>query len=357
MARKLVTIQRIKAIEPIEGSDFIEKIQVLGWQLVAKKGEFKINDLCCYFEIDSFLPIRPEFEFLRKGYYKKMADGKEGFVLRTAKFRGVISQGLALPLSVLTSFLNESHTKNNLGFSFEEGEEITEIIGVVKYEPPIPACLGGVAKGYLPGYLTTDETRVQVLQEFIDKYKGELFYFTEKIDGGSSSFYIDEEGNFCVASRNLVYEFDETNSMWKFAIKNNIEEKLRSLPYRACLQGEIFGEGIQSNKYKLIGQDVAFFNVRNLETRQYLSYNDFRFTIENLGLKTVPILNDNFVLTNNMEELIELSKGKSVFNKNTEREGIVLRPVNEQWDANYDLAHSRVSFKVINPNFLLKYEE
>lgn len=355
--RKLVTIQRILDVQPIEGSDFIEKIKILGWQLVAKKGEFKINDLCCYFEIDSFLPVRPEFEFLRKGYYKKMADGKEGFVLRTAKFRGVISQGLALPISILVNFLDESHLKKDFGFSFQEGEEITEILGVVKYEPPIPACLGGIAKGYLPGYLTTDETRVQVLGEFLTKYAGQEFYEAEKVDGASSSYFIDEENNFCVGSRNLIFEYDETNSIWKYALENNIEAKLRSLPFRACLQGEIFGEGIQGNKYKLKGQKVAFFNIINLDERKYLSFNDFYNTIEKLELMKVPITKNKFILEDNMDELIESAKGKSFFNKDVEREGIVLRPLNEQLDASFDLPHSRVSFKVINPNFLLKYEE
>jgi len=355
--RKLVTIQKILAIEPIEESDFIEKIKVLGWQLVAKKGEFKVDDFCCYFEIDSFLPIRPEFEFLRKGYYKKMADGREGFVLRTAKFRGVISQGLALPISILANFLDEPHTKNDFGFSFQEGEEITEIFGVEKYEPPIPACLSGTAKGYLPGYLTTDETRVQVLQEFIDKYANQTFYYTEKIDGASASFFINEDNEFCVASRSLVYELDETNSIWKYALINDIETKLRSLPFRACLQGEIYGEGIQGNKYKLIGQHVSFYNLRNLDTRQFISFNDFEKTIKLLGLNTVPILDSNFNLINDMSKLIEMAEGKSVLNKNVEREGIVLRPIEEQWDANFDLAHSRVSFKIISPKFLLKFEE
>ena len=92
MGRKLATIQTIIKIEPIEGADQIEKATILGWQLVVKKGDFKVGDSCCYFEIDSFLPIRPEFEFLRKACLKKLEDGTEGFRIRTIRLRKQISQ-------------------------------------------------------------------------------------------------------------------------------------------------------------------------------------------------------------------------------------------------------------------------
>src|SRR5260221_575643 len=95
--RKLASIQKVLDIQPIPNADAIEVVTINGWKVVSKKGEFKIGDLCVYFEIDSFLPIKPEFEFLRKSCYRKMADGSEGFRLRTIKLRGQISQGLVLP--------------------------------------------------------------------------------------------------------------------------------------------------------------------------------------------------------------------------------------------------------------------
>lgn len=63
--RKLASIQMIKSLEAIEGADAIEKATVLGWQLVVKKGDFMAGDLCVYCEIDSLMPERPEFEFLK----------------------------------------------------------------------------------------------------------------------------------------------------------------------------------------------------------------------------------------------------------------------------------------------------
>ena len=91
MSRKLASIQQIISIEPIEGADRIELAHVLGWQCVVNKGQFQPGDLGVYFEIDSFLPIRPEFEFLRASSYRKTDLMGEGFKLRTQKFRGQIS--------------------------------------------------------------------------------------------------------------------------------------------------------------------------------------------------------------------------------------------------------------------------
>ena len=97
--RKLASIQRIWKIEPIEGADRIELAHVLGWQCVVNKGQFQPMDIGVYFEIDSFLPVRPEFEFMRASSYKKTDIMGEGFRLRTMRFRGQISQGLLLPLN------------------------------------------------------------------------------------------------------------------------------------------------------------------------------------------------------------------------------------------------------------------
>jgi len=92
--RNLASIQKIKSLSPIEGADAIEKAEILGWELVVKKNEFNVGDFCVYCEVDSILPQLPMFEFLRS---KK-------FRIRTAKFRGQISQGIAFPLSILENF-------------------------------------------------------------------------------------------------------------------------------------------------------------------------------------------------------------------------------------------------------------
>ena len=92
--RSLAYIQTVHDIQPIAGADNIELIHVNAWTLIAKKGEFQDGDKCVFFEIDSKLPAdNPAFEFLAAKHYKVKT-------YKLGKF-GVVSQGLALPLSVL----------------------------------------------------------------------------------------------------------------------------------------------------------------------------------------------------------------------------------------------------------------
>lgn len=332
--RKLASIQKIKNIEPIEGADAIEKATVLGWQLVIRKGEFNIGDWCVYCEIDSIMPNKPEFEFVRARSNR----------IKTIRLRGQISQGICFPLNILPE-----------GTTVEEDMDVTEIIGVTKYEPPIPANLAGTMKGNFPSFMPkTDETRVQVLQKVLDQHEGLPCYVAEKLDGSSATFYINE-GEFGVCSRNLELEFNEENSMWKFAIENNLEEKLKALNKNICLQGEIIGEGIQKNKYKLRGQTVYFFNAFEINEYKYLPLNELKELLEKLELKMVPVLEENYMLESSIEKLIERSKMKSVLHKETIAEGIVIRPMSEMTEK-YVL-QGRLSFKVINPDFLIKYDE
>lgn len=149
MERKLASIRKITDIQPIPDADAIEVVVVGGWKVVTKKGEFSVGDLCVYCEIDSFLPILPQYEFLRKSSYKKLSTGEEGFRLRTIKLRGQVSQGLVLPISVLPG-----------GRELFEGMDVTEVLSITKYEPPIPASLAGKVKGLFPSFLhKTDEER------------------------------------------------------------------------------------------------------------------------------------------------------------------------------------------------------
>ncbi len=329
--RQLASIQRIRALEPIPEADAILKATVLGWQLVVKKDEFQVGDLCVYCEIDCLMPDRPEFEFLKPRAMR----------IRTIRLRGQISQGLCLPLSILPE-----------NTPITEGADVTEILEITKYEPPMPASLAGLAKGFFPSFIPkTDETRVQVLQDVLDKYVGMTCFVTEKMDGSSVTYFL-KDGNFGVCSRSLELLESAENSLWAFARANDIENKLKALGRNIALQGEIIGEGIQSNKYKLRGQTVTFFNVFDIDAFKYVDFQEFTETIKLLGLTTVPILETDYVLTNDIPTLVNKSIGKSVLKNDTHREGIVIRPLNELRDRD-----GRVSFKSINPDFLLKFQD
>lgn len=332
MERKLATIRKINDLTPIEGADKIELATIDGWKVVvAKDVNHKVGDLIVYCEVDSFLPIREEFEFLRKTSYKKMADGTEGFRLKTIRLRGQVSQGLILPISILNS-----------DDVIDEGDDVTDELNIVKYEAPIPAQLSGEVKGMFPSFLIkTDEERVQNLTHHFEKYKQEKFYVTEKLDGSSVTYYI-KDGVFGVCSRNLDLVESETNSMWKLATTNGLKEKLLSLNRNIAIQGEIIGEGIQGNPYKIIGQTIKFFNGFDIDKYEYLPLDIFIELIKYLEMGTVPILDLEFNLPDTVDELISFADSKSVLNNMFDREGIVIR------------SHDRkISFKVISNKFLL----
>ena len=241
MERKLATIRQITDIRPIEGADMIELASVGGWNVVvAKNVGHKVGDMVVYCEIDSFLPIKEEFEFLRKSSYKKMGD-QEGFRLKTIKLRGQVSQGLILPMSVFGEF----------GWTAYEGLDVTERLGIVKYEPPIPAELSGKVKGNFPSFIPkTDEERIQNLTKEYEEWKIQSkhqFYVTEKLDGSSATYYI-KDGEFGVCSRNLELLETEGNTFWKVAREMDLENKMKSLGKNISLQGELIGEGIQGNR-------------------------------------------------------------------------------------------------------------
>lgn len=328
--RKLASIQKISSLEPIPGADSIEMARVLGWQLVVKKGEFSVSDLCVYFEIDSILPERPEFEFLRP----------RNFRVKTIKLRGQISQGICFPTSILPGDV-----------SIEEGKDLTEVLDVKLYEPPIPFFLMGIKKGPFPGFIPkTDEPRAQNILDILKVHEGEKCYITEKLDGTSTTYFL-KDGIFGVCSRNLELERDTENSLWKLAIELDIENKLKLLNGNFALQGETIGENIQSNTLHIKGHKVYFYNIFDIDRQVYLNLSDFKTTIQKIGLETVPIIQEDYTLEADIKKLVDLSIGKSILYKDGWREGVVIRSLTEK-----KLEAERFSFKVINPNFLLKYD-
>ena len=333
--RKIASIRIISDIQPIEGADMIELSIVDGWKVVvAKNVGHKVGDMVIYCEIDSFLPIKDEFEFLRKTSYKKMSDGTEGFRLKTIKMRGQVSQGLILPMSVVEY--------TNVGF--EVGMDVTNLLGISKYEPPIPAELSGKVKGLFPSFLRkTDEERVQNLTKEYEQYKslGRNFYVTEKLDGSSATFY-HKDGVFGVCSRNLELIETEGNTFWKVARELDLENKMRDFGVNISLQGELIGEGIQGNPYKIKGQTVKFFNLFDIDLQVYHSLAHLGRALGIMGLKMVPIVDEFFVLPNTIEELLKYAEDKSVLNTKFDREGVVIRSNDRT-----------ISFKVISNKFLL----
>lgn len=334
--RKLVTIRQIANIEPIVGADAIEVATVDGWKIVVKKDEFAVGDICVYFEIDSFLPVRPEFEFLRARSLKRMA-GQDGFRLKTIRLRGQVSQGLLLPVSIL----GESHET----FAINEdsiGADVTEQLGVQKYDPPVPAELAGMAKGNFPsGIPKTDQERVQNLSAELPTYKQQLWEVSEKLEGSSMTCYVTD-GEFGVCSRNLDLKRSDTNTFWKVAISDDLESKLSSLGKNIAFQGELVGEGVQGNIYKIKSHKFYCFDIIDIDNSRYYSPAERRSTCERLGIDHVPVLHTEFDISGQtMQSIIDMADGVSTL-ANTKREGIVFKSTSTE-----------ASFKSISNRYLL----
>jgi RNA ligase (TIGR02306 family) len=351
--RKLASIQTISDILPHTNADTLEIAKVLGWTCVVLKGQFKKGDHVVFIEPDAILPEgRSEWEFMRS----------RGFRIKTIKLRGQVSQGLVFSAHIL---LADKYLPlcEHLGVTpLPDGTDVTELLGITKYEPYVPAQLAGQIKGPFPEFLhKTDEQRIQGYPQLLEKHKDKKFYVTEKVDGSSMTVYLNN-GEFGVCSRNMDLKETEGNAYWKVARELDLEKKMNArslssiggvLPNFA-LQGELIGMGVQGNKYKLSGLEFRIFNVFDINRGGCFSFEDFIIVVEQLGLKTVPLVLNEYLLPNTVDELVEFSKDKSLLNKDVHREGIVLRPLVEEYEP--DL-YGRLSFKVVNPEFLLKYEE
>lgn len=339
--RKMATIRRIDDIRPIPDADAIECAVVGGWTVVVKRGEFKTGDLAVYVEIDAWIPhdLAP---FLSKGQEPREFEGIKGERLRTVKLRGQLSQGLLLPLHILT----------NYGADLEVGDDVNSHLAahlqIVKYEPPIPAQLAGEVKGPFPGVVPkTDQERIQNLSNELDVWRAEADFWevTEKLDGSSMTAYMIN-GEFGVCSRNLDLKRNNDNSLWKAAHTQALEEILvdcAQLYNNIALQGELVGEGIQGNPYKKKGQHFFLFDVYLVDKGRYMTPAERHKFIHDTGVSHVPIIDRGGIIQQGMDSIIAGAEGKSLLNEQTEREGLVFKRCD-----------GKASFKAISNRFLIK---
>lgn len=358
--RRLATIREITEIQPIEGRDRIALATVDGWHVIVTKEDFNVGTKCVYCEIDSVLPEKPEFEFLRS---KK-------FRIRTMKMAGVISQGICFPLTILP-------VKKD-GSEYEIGEDVTDIIGVKQYEETMdndkevapskskkkyPAflmrfkwfrrlVLPKKTKGGFPSFVSkTDEERIQNMP-WVLKDKQE-WIATEKIDGQSGTFalvkhkgWFRTQYEYIVCSRNLRLGNHDGSSYWRVSDKYEIENVLKNMIGNhewIAIQGECIGPKIQKNKYRVTDCDLFVFNLIYPNGR--VGSRLAKSMCEQHGLNFVPILDEHVILPDTVDEVLAYAHGNSEL-ADTLREGIVFRTPD-----------GKQSFKAVDPEFLLKWSE
>jgi RNA ligase (TIGR02306 family) len=335
-----------------------------------ERGQYEVGETVIYCEIDSYLPIREEFEFLRKSSYLKMEDGKEGFRLKTMKLRGQISQGLILKLDLLNhcdvtpdgeplvvGFQsregNRTYTLGNgngIHLKLTPGTDVSEYLKITKYEKPIPKELEGMVHGYIDGRIKkTDEERIQNLTQDYEEMKQYAYFESEKLDGESfTAFVLDERFGVCTRQLDLILPEEYSDKLpnhLKYALKNDLEKKVRLFGKNIALQGELIGPGIKKNKYNLEELELHLFNIFDIDAHAYYSKDALINIAEELDMKVAPVMYNKITLPDTVEELLKMVEGKSYLNNKTEREGSVFVSINSP---------ERISFKVISNKYLLK---
>ena len=334
--RKMASIRRIDDIVPIEGADAIECAVLGGWKVVVKKGEFTVGNLAVYCEIDAWIPTELA-PFLSKGKEPREFEGIKGERLRTVKLRGQLSQGLLLPLEP---------TCANIESELFEGLDVSVPLNIVKWEAPANAQLAGQVKGNFPSSIPkTDQERVQNLTKEIKAAfdNNLLFELTEKLEGSSMTCYLIEQ-EFGVCSRNLDLKRTDDNTLWKVAIEDKIELKMRIAGLdNHAIQGELVGPGIQGNIYKLSKPMFFVFDIYDIKKGVYMNPVERQAMIKVLQLNHVPVLtNDKDLGIGTVDELLLWAEGKSFLNGKQEREGIVFKQID-----------GGMTFKAISNKYLL----
>lgn len=335
--RKLASIRRIAEIRAIPGADAIECAVVDGWTVVVKRGEFIPGDHAVYFEVDSWIPheLAP---FLSKGSEPREYNGIKGERLRTVKLRGQLSQGLLLHMGDIDIVWRNEYKI--------AGYDLTELLGIQKYEPPVPAQLAGVVKGAWPSAVPkTDEERVQNLTAEWPELSQYNYEISEKLEGSSMTVALID-GEFLVCSRNLNLKETEGNTLWAVARRYDMERRMRELNLdNVAIQGELVGEGVQGNHYGIKGQDFFVYSIYDVREGEYLSPLARPLLTQHLGLRHVPVIAaDASIRGNTVEQMLAMANGASELNPAKLREGLVFKAINSQ-------AH----WKAVSNQYLLKH--
>lgn len=338
--RKLASIQRILSLDPIQGADKIEKARVLGWQCVVLKGEFSVGDLGVFFEIDSLLNHEKAWsQVLSARRYR----------VKTIKLKGIISQGLMLPLWKIPEV--EAWFRAN-ALPLEEGHDVTELLQVEQYDPfPDKGSPGRIIDpaALFPHFIPkTEAVRIQSAPALLTELVATNgFMITEKLDGQSMTVW-RREGKVGVASRK--YTVSPDHPMHIHAMSTGLFDKI---PWDFAVQGEYVGPGAHGNPMGLPKNYFYVFDVWDINQQKYVDSEDMFPLLQRWDIATVPLVGN--VLACKGQPFLEIdywlkraampSEGKS-----KPREGIVVRPRKETYSP---ILGDRLKFKVIHPEYLL----
>lgn len=397
--RELAYIVRVDGIEELPGYDRVESALVGGWRCIVPKGQFKPGSLGIYFEIDTCVPSdNPVFAFMEKRNYK----------VKTQKMCKSISQGLLMAPADFGWFVCEepfgtyfiTDGKGHNYFLDNESRFLTKVLGVTYADPEDNSRKAASVDKYKkmaqrrpnifkkswarwlmrrnwgrkvmyfffgkkkdkknawPTWVSkTDEERVENMPWVLSNKSP--FVATEKIDGTSTTFTMKRgkwgKNEFYICSRNVVFDkpdkrcFYETNVYTEMAQKYDVENVLTSILTDnpdlewVTLQGETYGAGIQKRDYGLTEHRFMGFNFITSKEGRWNSVRAAKL-MTNYNIPWVPILDENYVLPDTVEELRAFSHSEGSRVDGVIKEGIVFRSQD-----------GSMSFKCVDPEFLMKY--
>lgn len=336
--RKLASVRVIKDIVPHPNADKLELALVDGWQVVVVKDKHKKGEKVVYFEIDSLLPCKECFSFLHASCYASnswVPDGY-GYRIRTAKLRKEISQGLVMGLSEL---FEED-------FNPPVGTDLTEILGVLKWESPISIYTQGMARGNFPSFIPkTDQERVQNIYKDVVG-NASLWEMSLKLDGSSMTAYV-KSGEVGVCSRNLELKLEDNadNAFVDAFIRYNLEESLKAFyattKRSIAIQGELMGPKIQGNREEFHKNLFFVYDVYDIDRGTYLSQKERLWIVNNFDLVSVPIIDNIYLMGMPLEDILALADRPSLVHPVAE--GVVFK----------NISNPELSFKAISNKYLL----
>jgi RNA ligase (TIGR02306 family) len=220
------------------------------------------------------------------------------FRIRTLRLRGVLSQGLFLPLAEV-----------GLPDDLPDGADVTDRLGVAKYEPPAPTGMGDWRAPFPAFVPKTDETRVQSAPAVLDELRGKPYVITLKYDGTSATYCIDgRDDSFHACGRNHSV-VDGPNLYWRMARKYDLETVLRRHPH-LTIQGEIVGPGVQKNRLGLNELCLFAFSVYDTARGAFLDQDAARAFLADNDIPMVETLDEGDAFGYTQDQLLALAEGK-----------------------------------------------
>lgn len=344
MSTFAVTLEKVGALDPIEGADRIERATLAGmdYSFVVRKGEFKVGDEGYYFPVDAIFNSEKLLEFI--GLTGKLAGGKKNRV-KTVRLRQQISQGLLIPMAKIDEYTDTLSVNGKSWFNeFGEMLTIAQYLDIAKYDPEVDGKgRSADAKGSLPWFLSKyDIESAQRYKTVLEQpaYAEGIVVVTEKMEGqnlAAGSYQNDDGHQNFVCSRSLelkeVNEFGATNNWWTNAKAYSLHTHSAYLngvnnEAPATIYGESCGPGIQGDYYKFgalkffcFDIKIGEFWVNPIERIEFCKLTD----IPHVPVLFVGKLSDFL----NGKTVVEAAHGKSALNPDKLREGIVITPVDK----------------------------